>query len=82
MNERPAGNAIVGRMMLAFEGEQVPEWMATRLGSAPAAGVSLFPSLNVRSPGQVRELTDALQHATAAAGFPGPFLVAADQEGG
>jgi len=69
-------------MMLAFEGEQVPEWMATRLGSAPAAGVSLFPSVNVRSPGQVRELTDALQRATAAAGFPGPFLVAADQEGG
>jgi beta-N-acetylhexosaminidase len=67
-------------MMLAFEGEQVPGWMADRLRSAPAAGVSLFPSLNVRSPGQVRELTDALQQITN--DFPGPFLVAADQEGG
>jgi beta-N-acetylhexosaminidase len=69
-------------MMLAFEGEHVPRWMAERLHAAPAAGVSLFPSLNVRSAAQVRELTDELQRITAAAGFPGPFLVAADQEGG
>jgi len=68
--------------MLAFEGEEVPAWMADRLRSAPAAGVSLFPSLNVRSPHQVRELTDALQRLAAAADFPGPLLVAADQEGG
>jgi beta-N-acetylhexosaminidase len=75
-----AAHAILGRMMLAFEGEQVPDWMAARLRSAPAAGVTLFPSLNVRSPAQVRDLTNALQHATA--DFPAPFLVAADQEGG
>jgi beta-N-acetylhexosaminidase len=73
-------DAILGRMMLGFEGEQVPDWMATRLRTAPAAGVTLFPGLNVRSPGQVRELTDSLQHVSAE--HPGPFLVAADQEGG
>ena len=74
------GDAILGRMMLAFDGERVPRWMATRLGSGPAAGVTLFREHNVRSAGQVRELTEALQRA--AADFPGPFLVAADQEGG
>ena len=74
------GEAILGRMMLAFDGERVPDWMAARLQTRPAAGVTLFPSLNVRSPGQVRELTDALQRATAE--HPGPFLLAADQEGG
>jgi len=79
VNARTGGD-ILGRMMLAFEGERIPEWMATRLRGAPAAGVTLFPSLNVRSPGQVRELTDALQRATAE--HPGPFLLAADQEGG
>jgi beta-N-acetylhexosaminidase len=73
-------DAILGRMMLAFDGDRVPRWMATRLRSAPAAGVTLFRHHNVRSPGQVRELTDALQDA--AAEFPGPLLVAADQEGG
>jgi beta-N-acetylhexosaminidase len=74
------GEAILGRVMLAFEGERVPEWMAARLQAAPAAGVTLFPSLNVRSPSQVRELTDELQRASA--NHPGPFLIAADQEGG
>ena len=74
------GGAILGRMMLAFDGERVPGWMTSRLRAAPAAGVTLFRAPNVRSAGQVRELTEALQHATAA--FPGPFLVAADQEGG
>ena len=48
------GEAILGRMMLAFDGERVPDWMAARLQTRPAAGVTLFPSLNVVSPGQVR----------------------------
>ncbi len=74
---------ILGRVMLAFEGETVPQRIAARLAAAPAAGVTLFRFLNVRSPGQVRELTTALQlAATGSPGASGPLLIAADQECG
>ena len=33
---------ILGRVMLAFEGEVLPGRIAERLASAPAAGVTLF----------------------------------------
>ena len=71
--------SILGRVMLAFEGETLPPTVARRLADAPAAGFTLFRYLNVRSPGQVRELADAFQRA---GGAGGPRLVAADQEGG
>jgi beta-N-acetylhexosaminidase len=84
----PAGT-LLGRVMLAFEGDRLPRWVARRLRDAPAAGMTVFRHHNVRSPGQVRELTEALQRAGAAdagggAGGAGtaPLLVAADQEGG
>ena len=54
--------------MLAFEGERLPAWVAERLGAAPAAGMTIFRHHNVRSPGQVRELTEAFQAAGAAGG--------------
>ncbi len=88
---------ILGRVMLAFEGETLPSRIADRLTAAPAAGMTLFRYLNVRSPGQVLELTSAFQragaadpHAAPADLSPGgsspagssPMLVAADQEGG
>jgi beta-N-acetylhexosaminidase len=81
-----AETAILGRMMLAFVGQQLPDWVAARL-AFPAAGMTLFRHHNVRSPGQVRELTEAFQRAaTAASEVRGaddrPLLVAADQEGG
>jgi beta-N-acetylhexosaminidase len=84
---------ILGRMMLAFAGEGLPDWVAKRL-RAPAAGMTIFRHHNVRSPGQVRELTEAFQRAGAdwagahsGAGARGgatplPLLVAADQECG
>jgi beta-N-acetylhexosaminidase len=78
----PTGGAdasILGRIMLAFVGEQLPEWVVSRLAAAPAAGMTVFRHHNVRSPGQVRELTQAFQRAGAGTL---PFLVAADQEGG
>lgn len=71
--------------MLAFEGDELPKRIAARLGAAPAAGFTLFRHHNVRTPAQVRELTDAFQRAGAAdpqAASAFPFLVAADQEGG
>jgi beta-N-acetylhexosaminidase len=69
--------AILARVMLAFEGFGVPAAVRERLERAPAAGVTLFRHGNVRSPGQVRELADALQAAAR-----DRLLVAADQEGG
>jgi beta-N-acetylhexosaminidase len=73
-------DSILARVMLAFEGDVLPGAMAARLARAPAAGVTLFRHGNVRSPGQVRDLSDAVQRAAGA--WPGPLLVAADQEGG
>ncbi len=75
-------DSILGRVMLAFEGERVPDWVAERLASAPVAGLTLFVANNVRSPGQVRALTEAFQAAGADRNGPAPLLVAADQEGG
>ena len=82
----PTSAAVLGRMMLAFEGETLPPRIERRLADAPAAGMSLFRALNVRTPGQVRELAEAFQRAAGLAGGPGggglPALIAADQEGG
>ncbi len=83
--------AILGRVMLAFDGASLPPWVAERLAEAPAAGMTVFRHFNVRSPGQLRELTEAFQRAgvataggvaSAAGAPPAPMLVAADQEGG
>ena len=71
--------AVLELLMLAFEGETVPDWVEARLGDAAPAGFTLFRHHNVRSPEQVRALSDALQ-AAAPDGLP--FLIAADQEGG
>jgi beta-N-acetylhexosaminidase len=69
----------LGRLMLAFDGTELPEPMRRRFAERPAAGVTLFRYRNVASPAQVRALTDDLQSLAP----PGePFLVAIDQEGG
>ena len=71
--------AVLGQLMLAFDGPVLPEPMAARLRDRPAAGVTLFRHANVRDPAQLRELTDAIQRLAP----PGlPFLIAVDQEGG
>jgi beta-N-acetylhexosaminidase len=80
-------DAILGQVMLAFEGEVLPSRIVDRLGAASAAGMTLFRYHNVRSPGQVLELTSAFQRAGAASPHAAPadsspMLVAADQEGG
>ncbi len=83
--------AVLGRVMVAFVGERLPARVADRLTEAPAAGMTVFRHHNVGSPGQLRELTDAVQRAadrgaaaadggTAAAALP--LLIAADQECG
>lgn len=70
---------VLGHLMLAFEGMELPEPMRRRLTEQPAAGVTLFRHRNVESPAQVRRLTDAIQ---ACAPDGRPFLIAIDQEGG
>jgi beta-N-acetylhexosaminidase len=75
----PPEIAVLGQVMLGFDGPSVPEWLHRRLAGAPAAGVTIFRHANVQDPVQLRELTGALQ---AAAGEGLPLLIAADQEGG
>ena len=60
------GERILERVMIAFEGEGVPSWVEKRLTELPAAGVTLFMAVNVIQPGQVRELTAALQRVGGA----------------
>ena len=83
---RLTGDGVLGSLMLAFEGPEVPAAIADRLATAPAAGVTLFRFANVQSPAQVRRLTDALQAAAArrvsADDRSQPLIMAADQEGG
>jgi beta-N-acetylhexosaminidase len=79
MTERALGDEVLGQLLLAFEGLELPVWLAQRLRSAPPAGVTLFRFRNVADPAQIRRLTDAIQ----ALAPPGkPFLICADQEGG
>jgi beta-N-acetylhexosaminidase len=72
-------DAVLGQLLLAFEGRQLPPDMAGRLGEQPAAGITLFRTLNVTDAAQLRALTDAVQ-ALAPPGLP--FVVAIDHEGG
>lgn len=85
MSIRPLGEPgmqILGRIMLAFAGDALPDWVTRRLALAPVAGMTLFRHHNVRSAGQVRELTEAFQRAGAIRAGGTPLLVAADQECG
>jgi beta-N-acetylhexosaminidase len=67
--------------MLSFAGLTPSAEILATLARQHIGGVTLFRSLNIERPAQVRELTAALQRAAAAAGQP-PLLVGVDQEGG
>jgi beta-N-acetylhexosaminidase len=84
--------AVGQKLLAAFQGYQLPAAMAELLQRTQIAGVTLFRSLNVQDPSQVRDLTSALQAANGVqspkskvqglnADF-GPLLICADQEGG
>ena len=79
MTDGADDGAVLGQLMLAFDGTTLPEPMARRLRDRPAAGVTLFRHANVQDPVQLRELTDAIQRLAPA---DLPFLTAIDQEGG
>ena len=70
------------RLLLAFHGkDDVPDGFRAALKAYKPAGVTLFRSLNIENPQQVRHLTARLQEAALQAGLP-PLLIAVDQEGG
>jgi beta-N-acetylhexosaminidase len=74
--------AIGQKLLLAFTGKQgVPSQVLEVLRRYRPAGVTLFRSLNIDTPAQVRNLCQDLQRAAQQAGLP-PLLIAADQEGG
>ena len=62
---RDVSDTVIGSLMLAFDGLEVPADVAERLARAPAAGVTLFRFSNVADPGQIRSLTAAIQAAAA-----------------
>jgi beta-N-acetylhexosaminidase len=68
------------RLLVSFAGLELTADQAEAIARR-AAGVTLYRHLNVRSAGQVRALTDALQGAAARLGLP-PLLIGADHETG
>ena len=82
MTDSPFLHNLIGqKLMLAFAGYDLTPTMKQTLARHPIGGITLFRSLNVQNPAQVRELTRALQSAAASHHYP-PLLIAADQEGG
>jgi beta-N-acetylhexosaminidase len=74
--------AIGQKLLLAFTGKQgVPPEALKALRRYRPAGVTLFRSLNIDTPAQVRSLCQDLQRVAQQAGLP-PLLIATDQEGG
>lgn len=68
------------RLLVGFEGVRFDPELRALIRSFQPAGVILFRR-NIETPGQVRELTAALQDFAAGIGIP-PLFVAVDQEGG
>jgi beta-N-acetylhexosaminidase len=73
--------ATCRKMLLAFDGYELPPRLTDLLANYQIGGVTLFRARNVRDPAQVRSLNAALQRVAAESGQP-PLLVGADQEGG
>lgn len=74
---------LVGQKLLwSFRGKTAaPAEFMHALQDGQVGGISLFRSLNIGTPDQVRHMIDQLQAAAREAGLP-PLLIAADQEGG
>lgn len=74
---------IIGqRLLLAFKGkDNLPPEITHALEQYQPAGITLFRSLNIENPSQLRSLTASLQAYARHLGLPS-LLIAADQEGG
>jgi beta-N-acetylhexosaminidase len=74
--------ALGQKFLLSFWGqERLPEDMLPVVRRVQPSGFTLYRSLNLAHPGQVRTLTAGLQQIAHQLGLP-PFLIAVDQEGG
>ncbi len=69
------------KLLLAFEGREPTPEIRAALQKYRPAGLTLFCSLNIDEPGQVRALTASLQGLAQEMGLP-RLLIATDQEGG
>ena len=80
--EQTLNDKIGQHLLLAFDGKnQLPSEFQQTIRDLKPAGVTLFRSLNIDNPKQVRQLTDLIQQIAKQAGLP-PMLIAVDQEGG
>jgi beta-N-acetylhexosaminidase len=70
----------LGRLMVAFDGPELPRSAGRRISERSVAGVTLFAFRNIVDPAQTRWLTAAIQGARPPEAPP--LLIAADQEGG
>ena len=67
------------RLMLSFDGMTLPDDVENMLADHDVSGVTLFRPHNCESPGQLSELTAAIQNASSS---DLALLIALDQEGG
>ncbi len=74
-------DAVGHKWLVSFAGTDAPAALLETIGRQSIGGVTLYRYLNCASPGQVRELTAALQRAARAANQPN-LLIGADQETG
>jgi len=83
MRHAPSIQEAVGqKLLLAFGGQEAPPAELTdALHQLRPGGITLYHSLNLDHPGQVRQLVVRLQQEARKAHLP-PLLIAADQEGG
>jgi len=73
---------LIGQMVwMGFHGTEPSEEVERLICDHRVGGVVLF-SRNVRTPKQVRELTDSLRELAERSGHELPLVVAVDQEGG
>src|SRR5512134_2680413 len=70
------------KILLAFEGKDRPSpEIVQALREYRPGGITLFRSLNIDNPAQLRSLTESLQDLARNLALP-PLLIATDQEGG
>jgi len=78
----PIEFALGQKFLLSFRGtDSLPDEFLPVIRRIQPAGFTLYRSLNLNSPAQIRQLTGALQASARQSGLP-LFLIATDQEGG
>ena len=78
-NAVPATDAVLGRLLPAFDGIDPPAWLTRRIASGLTHGATVFLRANAEPAADLARLTGPL-HAAVPDDLP--LLVGADQEGG